>query len=118
MRHPSGCPINGVSDYVFWGAALPNPTGDKPGDETRTMHDISLLPPGQALQIQGVMGPAVHDTVFDVKVSWTEMPGASDRETLAYKIEAKDGFRGGWNTKGTHHVAEELEKIRKKLPKA
>lgn len=97
--------------------ALPKPNGDKPEDDTLTTHEISLLPPEQALHIQGVMGPEVHDKVFAVTVSWAGIPGASDRETLSYKIEAKDGFRGGWNTKGPHHIAEELEKLRKQMQK-
>jgi hypothetical protein len=97
--------------------ALPKPNGANPDDERLTTHDISLLPPGQVLNIQGVMGPEVHDKVFNVSVSWASMPGASERETLAYEIEAKDGFRGGWNTKGPHHIAEELEKLRKQMPK-
>ncbi|WP_295317444.1 hypothetical protein [Roseobacter sp.] len=97
--------------------ALPKPNGDKPDDETLPTHEISLLPPDQALQIQGVMGTEVYGKVFDMKVSWAAMPGAESRETLSYKIEPKDGFRGGWNTKGPHHIAEELEKLRKQMAK-
>lgn len=96
---------------------LPKPNGDKPKGETFTRHEISLLPPEQALHIQGVTGPDVYDEVFAVTLSWAGMPGASDRETLSYKIKFKDGFRGGWGTKGLHHIAEELEKLRKQMPK-
>ncbi len=90
--------------------ALPKPNGDKPEDDTLTTHEISLLPPEQALHIQCVKGPEVHGKVFAVTVSWADMPGASDRQNLSYKIEAKDGFRAGWNTKGPHHIATELER--------
>lgn len=97
--------------------ALPKPDGSPPEDETLSTRDVSFLPPGQALTIQGVMGPEVHDKAFAATVSWASLPGASVRETLSYTFKPKDGFRGGWNTKGSHHIAEELEKLRKELGK-
>ena len=63
------------------------------------------------------MSTKVYGKVFDAAVSWAAMPGASIRESLSYSFEPKDGFRGGWNTKGLHQIAEELEKLRKQLPK-
>ncbi len=96
--------------------ALTKPDGTT-NDDPQTTWDISLLPPGQALSAQGVMGPDVHDKTYSATISWAAMPGASVRETLSYSFAAKDGFRGGWNTKGPHHIAEELEKIRKQLAK-
>lgn len=97
--------------------ALPQPNGDKPSDDTLTTHNISLLPPEQALPIQPVLGRNVNETVFRVETSWAMMPGASERESLSYNIEAKDGFHAGWNTKGPHHIAEELEKLRNQMQK-
>jgi hypothetical protein len=96
--------------------ALNAPCGNA-SEEPLTKWDVSMLPPGQALTTQGVMGPDIHGNVYSATVSWAAMPGASVRETLSYSFAAKDGFRGGWNTKGTHHVAEELEKIRIQLSK-
>lgn len=99
--------------------ALPEkPDGTTAEGETETTFDTSLLPPGQSLSIQGVMGPSVHHIVFTAQISWSARPGVTEREAIEYSFEPKDGFRGGFNTKGVHHVAEELEKIRKQLPKA
>lgn len=97
--------------------ALEKPDGSPPDDPTKTTWEISLLPPNQALTTQGVMGPSVYAKVFSANISWAALPGASVRETLAYKFEPKDGFRGGFASKGLHHIAEEVEKIRKQLPK-
>ena len=95
--------------------ALPEPDGSKLNDAIVTKHEISLLPPGVALPIQPVMARDTHDTIFEIELSWAGIPNTSKRETISYKIEAKDGYQGGWNTKSTHHIAEELEKIRKQL---
>lgn len=92
--------------------ALPSADGKpKPEDKETTFH-ASLLPPEQALHIQGVMGPEVHDLDYTASISWSDMPNGSKRESLSYSFNARDGFRGGWNTKSTHDVAEELKKIR------
>ena len=96
--------------------ALQAPDGTANEDHL-TMWEVSLLPPGQALTTQGVMGPDVHDNTYSATVSWATMPGAGVRETLSYNFSAKDGFRGGWKTKGPHDIAEELEKLRKQLSK-
>lgn len=96
--------------------ALTKPDGTA-NDDPQTAWEISLLPPGQALTTQGVMGPEVHDQTYSATVSWAALPGAVVRESLSYSFAAKDGFRGGWNTKGPHQIAEELEKIRKQLEK-
>lgn len=75
--------------------------------------DVSFMPPGLVLPREGVMSRDIPETTFSVKVSRSLMPGATNRETLAYKMEAKDGYRGGWNEKGLHQIAQELEKVRK-----
>ncbi|NVK20840.1 MAG: hypothetical protein HWE30_19345 [Methylocystaceae bacterium] len=98
-------------------ALADKPDGTPSGEDKETAFDTSLLPPGQMLSIQGAMGPQAHDKVFMAKVSWSSYPGSSERETLEYTFEPKDGFRGGFNSKGIHDVAQELEKIRKQLPK-
>lgn len=92
--------------------ALPSADGKPKPDEEATEFYTSLLPPGQTLSIQGVMGPEVHDNDYQAVVSWSDLPNGKDRETLSYSFKAKDGFRGGWNTRSTHDVAEELKKIR------
>ncbi|GLS36060.1 hypothetical protein GCM10010869_16490 [Mesorhizobium tianshanense] len=97
--------------------ALPKPDGSQASDQVETNFETSLLPPGQMLPIQGVMGPKVHDKRFKATISWAALPDAKERDTLSYNFEPKDGFRGGWSTKGAHHIAEELEKIRKEIPR-
>lgn len=64
------------------------------------------------------MGTKVHDIVFSAKISWSTYPGSTKREMLEYSFEPKDGFRGGFNSKSIHDVAQELEKIRKELSKS
>jgi hypothetical protein len=95
--------------------ALPKHDGSPSENEELSRREVSLLPPGQVLTIQGVMGMNIHDKVFSATVSWASLPGASIRETLSYKFEPTDGFRGGWKTKGPHDIANELEKLRKQL---
>ena len=97
--------------------ALEKPNGNPPDDPTKTTWKISLLPPGQSLTTQGVLSTKVFQYVFEAKISWASAPGSSVRESLSYTFEPKDGFRGGWATKGLHDIAGELEKIRNKLPK-
>lgn len=95
---------------------LKGPSGT-PSEKPNTRWDVSLLPPGQALNIRGVMGPDVNGEVFDASISWASMPGAGARETVSYRFSATDGFDAGWTTKGSHHIAGELEKLRKQLEK-
>jgi len=94
---------------------IANPDGSPLADETITKWEISLLPPGQALTKYAGFGPDIHDKTYTANVSWASLPGASVRESLSYKFEAKDGFQGGVITKGPHHIAEEIEKLRKQL---
>jgi hypothetical protein len=94
---------------------IANPDGSPLADETMTSWEVSLLPPGQALTKYAGFGPDIHDKTYTAKVSWASLPGASVRESLAYEFEAKDGFQGGVITKGPHHIAEELERLRKQL---
>lgn len=98
-------------------SALPMPSGEASDNPSETTFATSMLPPGQALKTQGVMGRDLHDQVYRAQISWTTRPGEHEREVLEYSFEPKDGFRGGWNVKGVHHIAEELEKIRRQLPK-
>lgn len=95
----------------------PGIDGSPPEEGTKTEFETSLLPPEQMLSILGTMGPQVHDTQFTAVVSWSTYPGAADRQTLKYKFQAKDGFRGGFRSKGVHQIAQELEKIRERLPR-
>ena len=76
---------------------------------------ISILPPGQRLPIKGARGPDMSEQIFDVKVSWASSPGSALREEVSYSIRALDGFRGSFNVKGVHDVANELEKLRKAM---
>ena len=85
--------------------------------EAVSIRKLSLLAPGQSMQIQGVLSTEVYDKKFDAEVSWANLPGALMRENVSYSFEPKDGFRGGWGVKGIHHVAEELKKIREQLNK-
>lgn len=97
--------------------ALPNPSGEQVIDLEATTFEASLLPPGQALTIKGVMSWHVHETVFHVMTSWAQTPNGEDREELSYKTEPKDGFQGGWKAKGLHDVAEEIKGLRSGLAK-
>lgn len=92
---------------------LPKPNGEPNEDATQTELEISFLPPGQVLPRKGVMSRDIPQTNFSVVVSWSLEPHSTNRETLEYSIEASDGFRGGWNEKGLHQIAQEIEKIRK-----
>ncbi|WP_297772109.1 hypothetical protein [uncultured Roseovarius sp.] len=92
---------------------LPKPNGQPVENATETLLDVSFLPPGLVLPRKGVMSRDIPETTFSVEVSWSLMPGATNRETLTYTMEAKDGFRGGWGEKGLHQIAQELEKVRK-----
>lgn len=94
---------------------IANADGSPLADEIMTSWEVSLLPPGQALTKYAGFGPDIHDKTYTAKVSWASLPGASGRESLSYKFEAKDGFQGGVIAKGPHHIAEELEKLRKQL---
>jgi hypothetical protein len=97
--------------------ALPKANGTRNPLLNQTERKVSLLPPTQALTLQGVMGSNIHDEVYQMKVSWADKPGSEVRESLSYSIEAQDGFNGGWSDKNVHHVADELKKIREALPK-
>ena len=98
--------------------ALRKPDGSEPELTSEAEYKVSLLPPGQRLPIAGVMGRDIGEKRYTAKVSWAALPGANERESINYQFEPSDGFRGGWNTKGLHQVANELERIRKLLPKS
>ena len=92
---------------------LPRPNGSRNADTSGSIFAVSLLQPGFSLPREGVLGRDVHDESFDVVVSWSDYPRSSKREELAYSMTVNDGFKDGWGVKGQHHIAEELEKIRK-----
>jgi len=96
---------------------LPQANGTTGEDQTETLVDVSYLPPGRVLSRQGVMTRDVYDIKFNVEISWASYPSSLDRETLIYIFEGRDGFNGGFIEKGMHEIANELEKIRKLLPK-
>lgn len=98
--------------------AIADPDRSPLSDENVMTWDVSLLPPGQLLTKYAGFGPDIHEIVFSATVSWAALPGATVRESLSYKFEPRDGFQGGVNTKGAHHIAEELEIIRKQLLKS
>jgi hypothetical protein len=75
--------------------ALPDFNGYVDPSKTETTKELSLLPPSQALPLQGVMGRDINEVVYSVTVSWAKRPKESDRETLTYSIRAADGFSGG-----------------------
>lgn len=95
--------------------ALPNAYGSKADDKQVTKYTISLIPPGQELHVAGVMGQDVYDKVYFTIISWGSFPNATDRETLTYTFKPTDGYRAGFITKGEHHIADELEKIRRHI---
>lgn len=97
--------------------ALPRGDGSRDPEKIESKFHVSLLPPGAAIPKQGVMSRDVYDGTFTVDVSWSSSPGSAKREKINYNIQPQDGFRAGWRVKGEHQIAEELEKIRKLLPK-
>ncbi|AJY46540.1 hypothetical protein [Martelella endophytica] len=97
--------------------ALPSPDGRKQESKEQT-YKLSMLPPGHHLAHKPVLSRDVRETIFLAEISWAKRPRGTTRETLSYDFQAKDGFRGGWNTKGSHQIAEELKKIREKLPRS
>lgn len=96
---------------------LPMPNGQPDEGATETSLEVSFLPSGQVLPRKGVMFRDVPETIYSVEVSWSLTPNTNNRETLAYKMEARDGVQGGWNAKGLHHIAQELEKVRRLVEK-
>ncbi|MEJ5087129.1 hypothetical protein [Brucella pseudogrignonensis] len=97
--------------------ALPDPHGNKVERETNSKINISMLPPSLTYRKQGVMWRDVYDQNYQVKIDWKTHPEKSNVETLSYSFSPKEGFRGGWNVKGLHQIANELEKVNKSLSK-
>ena len=97
--------------------SLPALNGDPVTDEKLT-RNVSLLPPKITLGLQVVKSEKISDKIFIAKISWASRPGARKRETLSYSFSPSDGFQGGVSTKGAHHIAQEVEKIRKILEKS
>lgn len=93
----------------------PNIDGSPLDLTPQTVFNTSVLPPGQMQSIIGAMGPQVADTIFSVRVSWAAYPKSQKREAIEYSFQTADGFRGGFETKGLHQIAEELKKIRERF---
>ena len=97
---------------------LPDKIGlDAPGPDpdSKFEFDTSLLPPSKEQRIRGAMSTQIHETKFNVTLSWSRYPGSKDRDNITYSFTARDGFHGGFTAKGIHHVAQELEAIKKKI---
>jgi hypothetical protein len=60
--------------------APPKANGQPADNPQQSTFDISLLPAGQVLPLQGVMGRDVSDASFEIWVSWTSLPGGKQRE--------------------------------------
>lgn len=94
------------------------PKGDGQADlEKETSFEASILSPGQHLPLSAVMFRDAPETNFKVFVSWSSAPSSKDRNQMNYETKIYTGRSLGWNVKGTHDIANELEKIRKQLPK-
>lgn len=91
---------------------LPHPL-DEDENATETVFEVSLLGPGQSLPLLGVQAIEAPDTKFKVSVSWSALPTNSNRTPLTYETKIFPGITRGWNTRGLHQVAQELEKLRK-----
>lgn len=94
---------------------LPKADGTNVEGETKTSVHVSYLPPGQIISPQGVMSRDIYDVEYNLKISWASSPRSTEREELNYMFEARDGFSGGFKSKGMHEIANELGKISKKL---
>ena len=77
-----------------------------------TERKVSLLPPSREITFAGAMGNKIADQEYDVEISWATSPKSKERQSLTYKIEAADGFDGGFNAKGMHQLVTEIEKLR------
>ena len=95
---------------------IPNFDGSIPSEKF-IRRTVSMLPPQNPLTLQVAMGPDIHDKKFEAIVSWSRRPKEDARESLTYVFSPLDGFQGGVVTKSAHHIAEELEKIRKHIGK-
>lgn len=93
--------------------AVPRPDPLAIVEADATTFEVSLLPPGKDLPIQGVLSTDAHDLKFFAEVSWSLMPQSIERDSLSYQFRAADGFRAGWRVKGLHEIAEQLEKMRR-----
>lgn len=95
--------------------ALPRVTNASQSCDSETLFEVSLLPPGQALPLQGVVLEKIRDESFNLSVSWSPRPGAEPSEHIKYSIHGKDLPNEDWNVKGTHNIAEEIMKVREIL---
>ncbi|MGR3821007.1 MAG: hypothetical protein ACU0A5_00370 [Salipiger marinus] len=97
--------------------AIPNVAGSSEPEPIEEIYELTLLPPGQALPLKGVVLQAIYDKKFEITISWSRRPGEKTETVMKYFINGKDLPNEDWNIKGLHNIAEELEKMRKLLPK-
>ena len=97
--------------------ALPKYDGSPAEDDTSSIRELSVLAPGLVHYVEGVMSRDIPNKKYAATISWANRPNAAVRETLSYNFKPKDGFRGGWGTKGLHQIAGTLEKISDSLSK-
>lgn len=97
--------------------ALPEPNAVSKATSDESTFDASLLPPGESLPVWPVLSNELQGAEYSAEVSWSRTPGAAERQELRYRFSAKDGFHAGWTVKGTHQIAQEIEKLRKEIAK-
>lgn len=98
--------------------AMPNVAGGPDPDPNETIYALTLLPPGQALPLKGIVLEMIYNKSFELTISWAQRPGEKSKTLIKYFIHGKDLPNEDWHIKGLHNIAEELEKIRKQLPKS
>jgi len=96
---------------------LPNPNEkhDQRLDLWASKFSVSMLPPGNSLIPNSVMGNEIYDKEFVIQCSWASFPNSRERQHLKYSFKASDGFKAGWSEKGAHQIANTLEKIEKAI---
>ena len=97
--------------------ALLDPNPLKGGRRGLDEHTVSFLPPNQHVIIVGVSAREIAEERFAVSVSWASKPNGRKRERLSYTTTVADGRLGSWRVKGSHEIAESIEKIGKTLAK-
>lgn len=80
--------------------------------DTETPFKVSLLPPNQAIPLQGLKLENIHDKNFEFNIGWSCRPGAEQIDTIRYFIGGEDLPKDDWGVKSLHNIAEELVGIR------
>ena len=96
---------------------LPDPHGEVDEEATETVFELSYLPPGQVLPRDGTMSSHITDQSFSAEISWSSSPRSPHRDDVNYSFQGRDGFNGGFKEKGLHEIANELERIKNRMPK-